>query len=48
LGFSGSTCADALRALGAPPHVMPENPKMGPLVEAIAEAIEGSGRDAPA
>jgi uroporphyrinogen-III synthase len=39
----GPTCADALRALGVEPHVMPVNPKMGPMVDALAEVIEGTG-----
>ena len=32
----GPTCARALEELGAPPHVMPEPSKMGPLVLALA------------
>ena len=33
----GPTCAEALRAVGVPPHVVPANPKMGPMVVALAE-----------
>jgi len=32
----GPTCARALAALGAPPHVVPDQSKMGPLVLALA------------
>lgn len=35
----GPTCAGALRALGVEPQVMPENPKMGPMLEALACAL---------
>jgi len=35
----GPTCARALSDLGAPPHVMPENAKMGPLVAALAKHL---------
>ena len=35
----GPTCARALEALGAPPHVMPDQSKMGPLVLALAAYI---------
>jgi uroporphyrinogen-III synthase len=33
----GPTCARALEELGAPPHVVPENPKMGSMLAALAE-----------
>lgn len=33
----GPTCAQALRAVGVPPRVVPTNPKMGPMVVALAE-----------
>jgi len=33
----GPTCARALEELGAPPHVVPENPKMGSMLLALAE-----------
>jgi uroporphyrinogen-III synthase len=36
----GPTCARVLGELGVPPHVMPAQPKMGPLVLALAERIE--------
>lgn len=36
----GPTCADALRALGMPPHVVPERPKMGPMVAALAAYLD--------
>lgn len=32
----GPTCAGVLRALGTPPHVVPERPKMGPMVASLA------------
>jgi uroporphyrinogen-III synthase len=32
----GPTCARTLEALGTPPHVVPDPPKMGPLVLALA------------
>jgi uroporphyrinogen-III synthase len=35
----GPTCARALTELGAPPHVVPENAKMGPLVAALAKRL---------
>ena len=35
----GPTCAAALRALGIEPQVMPENPKMGPMLEALARTL---------
>ncbi|MCX6020417.1 MAG: uroporphyrinogen-III synthase [Chloroflexi bacterium] len=36
----GPTCAAALLEVGVRAHVAPENPKMGPLVLALAEALE--------
>jgi uroporphyrinogen-III synthase len=39
----GPTCADALRALGVTPRVVPTNPKMGPMIESLAQAVEGTG-----
>jgi uroporphyrinogen-III synthase len=35
----GPTCARALTELGAPPHVMPENARMGPMVAALAKRL---------
>ena len=35
----GPTCARALEELGAPPHVTPEQSKMGPLVLALARYL---------
>jgi uroporphyrinogen-III synthase len=35
----GPTCARTLTELGAPPHVMPDNAKMGPLVAALAKHL---------
>jgi uroporphyrinogen-III synthase len=35
----GPTCAQVLAELGAPPHVMPDQAKMGPMVMALAERI---------
>lgn len=44
----GPTCAEALRALGIPPHVVPANPKMGPLVQSLAHFLtEGFVRTPP-
>jgi uroporphyrinogen-III synthase len=36
----GPTCARTLEELGAPPHVVPEASKMGPLVLALASHLE--------
>ena len=36
----GPVCADALRALGITPDVLPAHPKMGPLVAALADYVE--------
>ena len=36
----GPVCADALRAVGVPPDVEPGDPKMGPLLIALADYIE--------
>jgi uroporphyrinogen-III synthase len=44
VGAVGPTCADALRAHGIEPDVVPEHPKMGHLVVALARAIERRGR----
>jgi uroporphyrinogen-III synthase len=35
----GPTCAQALTELGAPPHVVPAQSKMGPMVLALAEYL---------
>ena len=35
----GPTCAETLRALGIPPHVVPLSPKMGPLVHSLAHYL---------
>jgi uroporphyrinogen-III synthase len=35
----GPTCARALEELGAPPHVVPGNPKMGSMLLALAERL---------
>jgi uroporphyrinogen-III synthase len=35
----GPTCADALRALGVVPNVVPQQPKMGPMVAALAQLL---------
>jgi uroporphyrinogen-III synthase len=39
----GPTSAQALRALGAPPHVVPQSSKMGALVLALASYFESRG-----
>jgi hypothetical protein len=33
------TCADALRALGVTPHVVPELSRMGPLIAALGDSM---------
>jgi uroporphyrinogen-III synthase len=40
----GPTCARVLEELGTPPHVVPEQPKMGAMVVALAERIAGLRR----
>jgi uroporphyrinogen-III synthase len=40
----GPTCATALERLGTPPHVVPEQSKMGPLVLALADALAAARR----
>lgn len=37
----GPTCSRALEELGAPPHVVPETPKMGSMLLALAERFAG-------
>lgn len=39
----GPTCARMLTELGAPPHVVPAQGKMGPLVLALADALNRGG-----
>jgi uroporphyrinogen-III synthase len=39
----GPTCAHALEELGVPPHVVPEQSKMGPMVLALAEYLSRRG-----
>jgi uroporphyrinogen-III synthase len=39
----GPTCAHALEELGAPPHVVPRNPKMAAMIEALAEHLSQKG-----
>jgi uroporphyrinogen-III synthase len=36
----GPVCAEALQALGVTPDVMPDRPKMGPMISALAEYFE--------
>jgi uroporphyrinogen-III synthase len=38
----GPTCARMLESLGVPPHVVPEQSKMGPLVLALAAHLAGA------
>jgi uroporphyrinogen-III synthase len=40
VGAVGPTCAMALRERGVEPHVIPEHPKMGHLVLALAREVE--------
>ena len=35
----GPTCAEALRAAGIEPDVVPEQPKMAPMVTALADRL---------
>ena len=41
----GPTCAAALEALGVAPHVVPENPKMGAMISALAAHVSGGAPD---
>lgn len=41
----GPSCADALRAAGVIPRVVPSNPKMGPMIVALAEHFAASPAD---
>ena len=40
----GPVCASALRAVGVIPHVQPAHPKMGPMMIALADYYELTGR----
>lgn len=40
----GPVCASALRSVGVIPHVQPAHPKMGPMVLALADYLELTGR----
>ncbi len=40
----GPVCATALRAFGVVPHVQPAHPKMGPMMLALADYYELTGR----
>ncbi len=44
VGAVGPTCEAMLRAHGVRPHVVPDHPKMGPLVIAMMRALEQRGR----
>jgi len=37
----GPTCAETLRSLGTPARVVPESPKMGPMVLSLARYLDG-------
>jgi len=41
----GPVCAAALRAFGVVPHVQPSHPKMGPMMLALGDYFELTGRD---
>lgn len=43
----GPTSAEMLRSLGIPPHIVPESPKMGPMVQSIARFLSERGRTTP-
>jgi uroporphyrinogen-III synthase len=40
----GPTCAEALEAAGITPHVVPDPPKMGPLLAALATSLAARAR----
>ena len=40
----GPVCASALRSFGVIPHVQPPHPKMGPMMVALADYFELTGR----
>ena len=40
----GPVCAAALRSFGVVPHVQPSHPKMGPMLIALADYFELTGR----
>jgi uroporphyrinogen-III synthase len=40
VGAVGPTCRAILEAYGVQPHVMPEHPKMGPLVAALMRHLD--------
>ena len=40
----GPVCASALRSFGVIPHVQPAHPKMGPMMVALADYFELTGR----
>jgi len=40
----GPVCASALRSFGVIPHVQPPHPKMGPMIIALADYFELTGR----
>jgi uroporphyrinogen-III synthase len=40
----GPVCASALRSFGVIPHVQPPHPKMGPMIVALADYFELTGR----
>ena len=41
----GPTCARVMTELGVPPHVLPDSPKMGPMVAALVEHLaQGKAR----
>jgi uroporphyrinogen-III synthase len=47
----GPTCSGAIAALGVTPRVVPEHPKMGPLVQALGayfERARGASEPGPA
>jgi uroporphyrinogen-III synthase len=43
----GPTCARALRDLGVPPHVVPDHPKMGAMIAALADHVSRSHEGNP-
>ena len=43
----GPVCTAALEELGVAPDVVPDNPKMGPMVSALAQFVERAGKTRP-
>ena len=46
VGAVGPTCRAILEAYGVKPQVVPEHPKMGPLVMALMRHLQAQSQDA--